>query len=213
MYTSKGNKEKRSPEYAGDTYSINNLMMLQPDFATEQTLPQYHAQLLGVKLERSPKCHPEIAREGVEYGWGLSKMFYQRSLNVKKRNKDLFHKLVMDSVDNESVLNVLVMQRCSKKAQDYMVMYKAIESLNLDDTDGIKEGVIYNKHSILESSMKLYRKLQRTKKSHRSIHDNQLYDLREMEVECNRINPEHDSKEQLVRYVVSKMITLKKCEC
>ena len=139
-------------------------------------------------------------------------MFYRRSPNTKKRNKDSFHKLVMDSVDNESVLNVSVMRRCSRKAREYMVIYKAVESLNLGETDGIKDGVIYNKHSILESSMRLYRRLQKTKKSHRSILDNQLYDLREMEQECNRINPEHDSKEQLVRCVVSKMITLKKCE-
>ena len=154
MYTAKGSKDHNQSGSEGDMYSINSLMRLQPDFVSEQTLLQYHAQLLGVKLERSPKCHPEIAGEGVEYGWGLSKMFYRRSPNAKKRSKDTFHKLVFESVDNETVLDISRMRKCSKKACDYMVLYKAVESLNLDDPDGIKEGVVYNKHSILESSIK-----------------------------------------------------------
>ena len=204
-YTAKGRDD-------AEGYSIDELMKLQPDFASEQTLLQYHAKVLGVKLIRSPKCHPEIAGEGVEYGWGLSKMLYRRSPSSCKRNKDAFHKLVYQCVDNGSVLNIERMRKCSKKARDYMVLYKAVEKLNLDNVDGIEDGVVYNKHSILEGSIKLYRKLQKTKKRHRSVLDSQLYDLREMERECSKIDLGHDSKEHLVRCVVSKMITLVKSE-
>ena len=51
---------------------------------------------------------------------------------------------------------------CNKRA-----LYKADESLNLDYVDGIESGVLFNKHSILEDSMKLYRQLKKTKKRHR----------------------------------------------
>ena len=41
-----------------------------------------------------------------------------------------------------------------------MVLYKAVESLNLDEKDGNKHGAFMNKHVILEDSIKLYWKLQ-----------------------------------------------------
>ena len=64
-----------------------------------------------------------------------------------------------------------------------------------------------NKHSILEDSMKLYRRLQKTRKSHRNVLDNQLYDVRMMENE-NQIGVGFDSKENIIRCVVNKMVTL-----
>ena len=62
------------------------------------------------------------------------------------------------------MLDIEQMRKCSKKARDYMVLYKAVETLNLDNVDGIENGIVYNKHSILESSIKRYRKLQKTRK-------------------------------------------------
>ena len=37
------------------------------DFVQEETLLQWHGRLLGVEVERTPKCHPELAGEGIEY--------------------------------------------------------------------------------------------------------------------------------------------------
>ena len=86
-----------------------------------------------------------------------------------------------------------------------MILYKAVESLNLNESDGIDGKTFMNKHVILEDSIKLYRQLQRTKKSHRSVLDSQLYDVRMVELE----NPlEKDTKEELVRCLVSKMIKI-----
>ena len=75
----------------------------------------------------------------------------------------------------------------------------------MDNTDGTKKGEVLNKHSILEGSIKLYRELQRKKKSHRSVLDNQLYDVRMIEAECP-IDVDKDSKEHLIRRVVGKMV-------
>ena len=47
-------------------------MSKQPDFLEEETLLQYYARELGVESDRSPKCHPEIAGEGIEFDWGCS---------------------------------------------------------------------------------------------------------------------------------------------
>ena len=201
-YTAKG---REGPE--GVEYSINWLMEKQDDFLTETTLLQYHANRLGVTLERSPKCHPEIAGEGIEYGWALSKGHYRRSPIVEKKTKDKFVALVRRSTDNGTVLNVERMRACSRRARQYMLVYKAVESINLNGTSGIDDDVVMNKHSILESSIKLYRKIQKSRRCHRSVLDNHLSDVRTVERECP-LDDKTESKENIIRDVVSKMITL-----
>ena len=57
------------------------------DFVEEETLLQYHARLLGVIVDRTPKCHPEIAGEGVEYSWGCAKGTYRRLPFAEKKRK------------------------------------------------------------------------------------------------------------------------------
>jgi hypothetical protein len=52
--------------------SINSLMKKQSDFLHELTLLQYYGQKLGVQVDRTPKCHPEMAGEGIEYLWALA---------------------------------------------------------------------------------------------------------------------------------------------
>jgi hypothetical protein len=46
------------------------MMDSQMDFIEEETLLQYHGRQLGVIIDRTPKCHPEMAGEGIEYNWG-----------------------------------------------------------------------------------------------------------------------------------------------
>ena len=74
--------------------SLKKLLEKQGDFASELTLLQYHAQLLGAMVDRTPKCHPELAGEGIEYAWALAKLFYRwQQLNMK-RSKTNFINLV-----------------------------------------------------------------------------------------------------------------------
>ena len=90
----------------GCCFSLRKLMKLQRDFLNEITLLQYHAKLLGVDLDRTPKCHPEIAGEGIEYVWALSKLFYRQAPLKDKRNKCEFKNLVRKSTDPSSVLRI-----------------------------------------------------------------------------------------------------------
>ena len=88
-----------------------------------------------------------------------------------------------------------------------MLLYKAVESLNLNEFDKNGVDVKLNKHAILEESMKLYRKLQRKKKSHRSVLDTQMLDIRLIQQECP-INLNEDKKGHLLRCLVGKMIRM-----
>ena len=71
----------------GCSFSIKKLLKLQSDFVNELTLLQFHAKRIGVEVDRTPKCHPEIAGEGIEYAWALSKLSYRRAPLSKKRNR------------------------------------------------------------------------------------------------------------------------------
>ncbi len=61
-----------------------------PDFVGEETLLQYHGQMIGVIVDHSPKAHPKVAGEGVEYDWGFSKLLYCCQHIENKRNKEKF---------------------------------------------------------------------------------------------------------------------------
>ena len=64
---------------------IKHILHQQQDFLSELTLLQFHGKHLGVTIDRSPKCHPEIAGEGIEYIWAIAKMYY-RSQPISRKN-------------------------------------------------------------------------------------------------------------------------------
>jgi hypothetical protein len=72
--------------------SLNHLMSIQYDFAHETTLLQHHGTSMGVIVDRFPKCHPEIAGEGIEYSWGRCKNMYRALPLSSKKSKELFKK-------------------------------------------------------------------------------------------------------------------------
>ena len=91
LYTWKGKKSVKDQnaevDPTGCNFSISQIMKLQPDFENEETLLQYHVGRLGALLDRTHKCHPELAGEGIEYLWALAKMFYRRSPIGEKKQK------------------------------------------------------------------------------------------------------------------------------
>ena len=188
-YTSDGKKEKdpfqtncnaesSSSSFPDDptgcNYSIKSIMKLQSDFANELTLLQFHGSKLGVIIDRTPKCHPEIAGEGIEYAWALSKFFYRRSPICHKRTKAKFRSLVNDATSHSTVLSIQRIRGCSKKARCYMKMYKSFESVELGPE------LTNEKHSIMESAIKFYTKMKRTGKTHRSVCDRNVADVNEI---------------------------------
>ena len=54
--------------------NLRHLMTTCPDFLNEQGMMEHvGATMLGVEVMLTPKCHAEIAGEGVEYMWACSK--------------------------------------------------------------------------------------------------------------------------------------------
>ena len=93
-----------------------------------------------------------------------------------------------------------------------MLMYKALNMICLDDdVCGSQIGASLKNHSIMEDSIKLYRKLNKVKNCHRSILDNQVSDIRILEKEFPGREMEaqlDDSKSNLICYLVKQMVAL-----
>ena len=78
-------------------------MELQQDFIEEETLLQYHGRLLGVSIDRTPKCHPEMAGEGIEYSWGMAKLLYRKLPLKEKKSKEKFNKSVRECLSRANI--------------------------------------------------------------------------------------------------------------
>mmetsp|Transcript_33709 Transcript_33709/g.81732 ORF Transcript_33709/g.81732 Transcript_33709/m.81732 type:complete len:154 (+) Transcript_33709:463-924(+) len=74
----KANKEKGEKDENGNLIAgtaLREMIAKLPDFLNEKTLLQFHAEARSrdhpdgcqVMFDRSPKCHPELAGEGIEY--------------------------------------------------------------------------------------------------------------------------------------------------
>lgn len=57
--------------------SAKDVLSKQRDFLEETTLLEDMVSKRGHFLRPSPICHPEIAGQGVEYTWGMSKRYYR----------------------------------------------------------------------------------------------------------------------------------------
>jgi hypothetical protein len=56
--------------------SLKHLLGSCRDFLEEESLLQTIKRKLGVTVDHTPKCHCELAGEGIEYLWGCAKKFY-----------------------------------------------------------------------------------------------------------------------------------------
>ena len=163
-YTAKGTRDEMG--ILRNETSINLLMERQQDFHAELTLLQFHRAKLGAIVDRSPKCHPEIAGEGIEYVWALAKLWYRRQPINLKRKKEQFHSLVRDATATAEVLNIMKVRKCSRRARQYMLAYKAIAAVRTDSSSLT--------HKLIEKCVKTY-------KCHRSALDTDLKFVRELE--------------------------------
>ena len=70
--------------------SLKHLMSSCTDFEEEETMLQLMATLMHIQVDQSPKCHCEVAGEGIEYTWAFAKNHYRRILLEQKRGKEKF---------------------------------------------------------------------------------------------------------------------------
>jgi hypothetical protein len=70
--------------------SLRRLIRKCYGFEHEHTLMQYVGAQLGVVIDRTPKCHCEMAGKGIEYSWGIRKNSYRRLTIADKKTKEKF---------------------------------------------------------------------------------------------------------------------------
>ena len=103
---------------------------------------------MGVTIDRTPKCHPELAGKGIKYAWAIAKLHYRKAPISDKRTKAKF-KILVDKSTSVGVLSINKICGCSRKAHTYMKLYKAMEDIKMDDS------ALANKHGIMEGHNKV----------------------------------------------------------
>ena len=86
--------KKNDPNHEGKL-AYSDVLADCTDFLNKKTCLMYLGECLGVQVDRSTKCHPEMAGEGIEYSWGRAKSVYRRAKLADKKGKENFHNLVL----------------------------------------------------------------------------------------------------------------------
>lgn len=143
-----------------------------PDFKEEVTLLQFRAQQLGVQLRCSPKYHPEIAGEAIEFYWASSKNTYRRHPLKDKRTKEKFVKLVDEC---QKIVTVHAVRTFGRRMRRYILAYHAIEQAKEKQafTDAPLQAEDGGDIHLPEMSLQLVERLVKRKKSHRNIADSE----------------------------------------
>ncbi|KAI2500758.1 hypothetical protein MHU86_13737 [Fragilaria crotonensis] len=109
-YTMDIAKDKNDGEDMEDAenWSLKYLMASCLDFAEEMTALQHVGHALGVSVLITPKFHAEMAGEGIEYSWGVSKSVYRKMPLDSKKGKTSFKALVKECTSRDVLKTVTV---------------------------------------------------------------------------------------------------------
>jgi hypothetical protein len=106
-------------------WSLRFLMASCLDFAEEMTALQHVGRELGVSVIITPKFHAELAGEGIEYSWGLTKGVYRRKPLRAKKGKESFKALV-DECTSREILTTKTVRKLSRRARAYICAYYSL---------------------------------------------------------------------------------------
>ena len=76
------------------TFALKSLMASCLDFEEEERLLQSMGREMGVLIDRTPKCHCELAGEGIEYSWAgvCQKQVPPCVLEAEARERQLYNR-------------------------------------------------------------------------------------------------------------------------
>ena len=103
-------------------------MSIQKDFVEEKTLLQHYREKLGVVVDWTPKCHPEMAGEGIEHAWACFKLHCRRLPLSQKRGKEKFRNSVRQSFCPHTVLTLDRCRKFAKRARRHVVNYDILDN-------------------------------------------------------------------------------------
>jgi hypothetical protein len=96
---------------------------------------------IGVSILSTPKYHAEIAGEGVEYCWALSKNWFKRLPISDRSNRCSFINCVNKAL-SRNIVKVQSARDCARRAHSYMLSYAYYLSTrsqsDLDDSQKLK---------------------------------------------------------------------------
>jgi hypothetical protein len=113
-----------------ENWSLKYLMASCLDFAEEMTALQHVGKELGVSVIISPKFHAEMAGEGIEYSWGVSKNVYRKKPLDSKKGKISFKALVKECTSRD-ILTTATVRKLSRRARAYICAYYTLHQQNL----------------------------------------------------------------------------------
>jgi hypothetical protein len=185
--------------------SLHLLMQKQTDFTTEMTLLQFYGSKMGVVIDRTPKCHPEIAGEGIEYLWATTKLYYRNQPLSRKKSKEKFEGLVNECLSRNN-LTLSHVRKCSRRVREYMRAYKMFEKAGYTGNQSAQQVGQDNHESnksnktrdmSVQLNYELIEKTIKTYKSHRNARDFDVTFIRSLKLD--------KTKEEFIKEVVTKM--------
>jgi hypothetical protein len=194
QYTEKGRVNEMG--ILDESTSLSCLMQKQTDFTNELTLLQFYGARMGVTVDRTPKCHPELAGEGIEYLWAMSKLYYRHQPIIRKRSKRKFMELVTDCLGQDN-LSLSRVRKCSRRAREYMKAYKAFDDITHERSSTQPESDNTLTDSNVQVNYELIEKSIKTYKTHRNVRDFDSSFVKGLQLD--------DKKFSFIKEVVSKM--------
>ena len=111
--------------------SLRDILASCEDFQNEKSQLEFVIEELGGSCQMSPKYHPEIAGEGIEYLWGYVKKLYRVNWSIREakdqKEADFLRLIdgIMDGSDGK--INATVVRKSARRARDYMLAYRLIQ--------------------------------------------------------------------------------------
>ncbi len=162
LYRLGGKKDKDGVFIPGSSHK--ELLASCSDFKNELSLMQHLGISLGVHIASTPKYHAEIAGEGIEYDWALSKNWFKRLPLSERKTRAGFATQVKKALSSEIVTKGRA-RGSARRARSYILAY-----IYLDEQQKAGNGV--------EGDLLLFpdiegvaKKFSKRSKSHRSAAD------------------------------------------
>ena len=111
--------------------NLRHIMGMCSDFLNEEGMMQHIAKNIGVTVLLTPKCHAELAGEGVEYLWACAKGAYRNMSLREKKGKDNFKASVCHCLSEEVITKVRI-RKFARRARQYLMAYHAIDTQQVD---------------------------------------------------------------------------------
>jgi hypothetical protein len=121
---------------------------------------------MGVRLISTTKFHAEMAGEGIEYLWGVSKSWYCSKPLKLKLKKASFLQLVQGCLDPKLITKEKL-RSFSKRARSYICAYYALEHTKQNTNNNDNETINHDEMALLSCAIK-YEKIEQMVKTFRT---------------------------------------------